>query len=253
LDVYLPTQPTEKLRPAVLLVHGGGWIYGDRRQMRRTAEATATAGYVAFTLDYRLASGPSTIWPAQLDDVQRAVRWVRAHAAQYDVDPERLGAIGESAGGHLVTFLGTADTRDNSDPALARFSSRVQCVVDMYGPVVLVAEDEWRSPDERKGQAYGLISRLVGGKPEEHIQTLRAASPLWRVDAKSSPFLIFHGESDHRVPPKHSEHLHAALCKAGVESTLIIFPDEGHGFGKKDDLNRVHAETVSFLKRHLNP
>src|SRR5262245_48229890 len=97
LDVFLPALPEGQARPAVVLVHGGGWIYGDKKGMRRTAELTATAGFVTFNINYRLASGPNTTWPAQLDDVQRAVRWVRAHAARYGVDPDRLGAIGESA------------------------------------------------------------------------------------------------------------------------------------------------------------
>jgi acetyl esterase/lipase len=253
LDIYHPIRFTEKPQPAVLLVHGGGWIYGDKWQMRHTAEMTATAGFVAFSINYRLVSGPNTRWPAQLDDVQRAVRWVRAHAVQYGVDPDRIGAIGESAGGHLVTFLGTSDTRDNSDPALSQYSSRVQCVVDMYGPQVLVGDDGWKSPDDRKTQAYSLIAQLIGGKPEENVEALREASPLWRVDAKSSPFLIFHGGRDHRVPQRHSETLDAHLRKAGVESTLIIFPDEGHGFGKKEDIDRFDVETVRFLKQHLNP
>src|SRR5262245_47977315 len=106
LDVYRSAQPADKLRPAIILVHGGGWIYGDKREMRPPAEQLAKQGFVAFSAGYRLASGPKNTWPAQLDDVQRAVRWVRANAVQYGVDPDRLGAVGESAGGHLVTFLG---------------------------------------------------------------------------------------------------------------------------------------------------
>ena len=114
LDVYRPAAG-QALRPAVLFVHGGGWSMGSKENFKDEAMGLAKFGYVTFSIDYRLAADGRNLWPAQLDDTQRAVRWVRAHADKYHIDPQRIGALGHSAGGQLVAFLGTRDTRDNSD------------------------------------------------------------------------------------------------------------------------------------------
>ncbi len=136
LDVIRPVGDGAA-RPAVIMVHGGGWIGGDKRDMRPFAEPVAREGLVVFNINYRPAFGREIIWPAPLDEVQRAVRWVRKNAATYGVDPARIGAMGASAGGHLVAMLGLVETRDNSDASLAGFSSRVKCVVDIFGPTDL--------------------------------------------------------------------------------------------------------------------
>src|SRR5829696_2129364 len=132
LDVYR-SLPHANPRPAVILVHGGGMWTGSRIHMEDPALQLARAGYVAFSVDYRLvdATVGQHRWPAQLDDVQRAVRWVRAHAADYGVDPDRIASYGWSSGAHLATMLGVRDTRDNSDPALADYASRVNSVVSL--------------------------------------------------------------------------------------------------------------------------
>ena len=136
LDDWRPP-PRELPRPAMVVIHGGGWTegFGDRTDFVLPSFELAKAGYVVFNIAYRLL--PEHPWPAQLDDVQRAVRWIRANAATYGVDPQRIGSYGHSSGGHLAAFLGVRDTRDNSDPALAAFSSRVACVVDLAGDVDL--------------------------------------------------------------------------------------------------------------------
>jgi acetyl esterase/lipase len=139
LDVFRPPVRAAA-RPAVVLVHGGGMWTGSRADMAHPAQQLAQAGYVAFTVDYRLvilASGRHR-WPAQLDDVQHAVRWVRANAARYGVDSRRVGAYGWSAGGQLAALLGTRDTRDAASPLVA-YPSRVACVVDLAGDVDLAA------------------------------------------------------------------------------------------------------------------
>jgi acetyl esterase/lipase len=249
LDAYRPFATETAPRPAIVFIHGGGWVGGDKKDFRDMSTGAAKLGYVAFSINYRLATETSNHWPAQLDDSQRAVRWVRANAAKYGVDPQRIGALGASAGGHLVAFLGTTDTRDNSDPALAQYSSRVGCVVDMFGPTDLT--DDFASKVTGGAAVNDLLRKLLGVRPEEMPAAERAASPLFCVDAKSAPFLIFHGKLDALVPPDHSERLDAALHAAGVESKLILFDNEGHGFNKKENNDRFIAETVAFFKKHL--
>jgi acetyl esterase/lipase len=245
LDVFRPASPAAALRPAVILVHGGGWSAGSKEAFTDAAKGLAQNGCVAFSINYRLASNGRNCWPAQLDDAQRAARWVRANAEKYGIDPKRIGAIGHSAGGHLVVCLGTRETRDNSDASLAPYSSRVTCVVDMSGPVDLV--------NRENSQGDGIVRNLLGGTPADRPEAARDASPLYSVDAKSAPFLIIHGRLDELVHPHQAERLDAALRTAGVESKLVVFEDEGHGISKKENADRMIRETLEFLQKHLAP
>jgi acetyl esterase/lipase len=251
LDVYQPSAKAGKPRAAVVLVHGGGWSGGNKRDMRPIAEQAARAGYVGFSVGYRLVFGEEGRWPQQLDDVQRSVRWIRANAARFGIDPACVGAVGASAGGHLVALLGTCDTRDNSDTALAPYSSRVKCVIDIFGPTDLA--DDFGPKVPLGKTANELIRAMIGGTPAEKPDAVREASPLMRIDSKTAPFLIFHGRKDRIVPPDQSEKFHAALEKAGIASKLIMFEDEDHGFAKKPNQERFAAEIVTFLAKHLAP
>lgn len=164
LDVFQPSA-RETPRPAVIIIHGGGFVGGDRTIGWEAATHMAEAGYIAFSIGYRLFDqvGGSNPWPAQLDDAQRAVRWVRANAATYGVDPERIGAYGHSSGGTLAAMLGVRETRDDSDAELAGISSRVTCVVTLAGssdlsippPAVMATFEEQ------------LNAGLFGGTPAE--------------------------------------------------------------------------------------
>jgi len=245
LDAFYLRPKAPTLRPALIWVHGGGWGAGDKDAFAIAARALAQQGYVGFSINYRLTANGSNCWPAQLDDVQRAVRWVRAHAERYGIDPQRIGAIGHSAGGQLVTCLGTRETRDNSDAALAWYSSRVACVVDMSGPVDFV---NWENP-----QIEGAIRNLLGGPVAARPAAARDASPLYNVDAQSAPFLILQGQRDELVHYHQAERLDAALRAAGVESRLLIFKDEGHVLTKKENSDRMTQATLEFLKQHLAP
>ncbi len=245
LDAFYPQPKKPALRPAVIWVHGGGWSAGNKDAFAKGARALAQQGYVCFSINYRLVSNGRNCWPAQLDDVQRAVRWVRANAERFGIDPKRIGAIGHSAGGHLVTCLGTRETRDNSDAALAPYSSRVACVVDMSGPVDLVNQE---NPSVNQ-VVYNLLGGTTAGRPE----AARDASPLYYVDAKSAPFLILHGQLDELVHPHQAERLDAALRAAGIESRLLMFKDEGHVLTKKENTDRMIRETLEFMKNHLAP
>jgi len=242
LDVYTPEQATGPL-PAVIMVHGGGWVSGDKSDFK--GDGLARYGFVVFSVNYRLANNPADVYPAAYDDVQRSVRWVRAHAAEYNVDPKRVGAFGASAGGHLVALLGTTDTRDNSDPDLAAYSSRVNCVVDLFGPTdfdpTLKASDE----------AHQIVLKFLGATPEDNPAVYTAASPINHIDAKTVPFLIFHGQDDPLVPVDQSQRFYNALIQNGTEAKLTIFPGEGHGFTKPADNLEMVTEAVRFIVSHL--
>ena len=244
MDVYLPTGFTG-LRPGVELIHGGGWQAGDKGFYAPLGRALAARGFVAFSVNYRLTSAAH--YPAQADDVQQAARWMRAHAGEYRLDPVRLGALGDSAGGHLALILGTRDA-----PSAGQ-SSRVQCVVDFYGPTDLTAATP--DPPQTDGQKYvvSVMHDLLGGAPQERPALARAASPLFSVDAKSAPTLIVTGTDDPLVAPSQSIRLADALHAAGVEVTLAIMYHQGHGFLNPGDPQTYGAMAVEWLTRHLKP
>jgi acetyl esterase/lipase len=225
LDAFLPP-PREKARPAVILIHGGGWSGGRQDDMAGPARELAKAGYAAFSVSYRLVNPllEETRWPVQLDDVQRAVRWVRAHAgaSAFNLDPERVASYGYSAGGHLAMMLGLRETRDNNDPALAGFSSRVTCVVSLGGDMDLTV------PQTDSGFEL-MISQLLGGSTGENPEAYRDASPISWVDAESAPALIAHGGIDDLILAEQSRRMVAAMYDAGVESVYAAIPKVGHG------------------------
>ena len=244
LDVYhSPSQTT--LRPAVIVLHGGGFVSGSRSDFSvvEPARRLAEAGYVAFAIDYRLFQEQDrrNAWPTPLDDAQQAVRWVRAHASIYDVDPRQLGAYGISAGAGLAAHLGVRETRDNSDPELAAYSSRVTCVVDLAGPT-----DGTLASANPGDSAFALT--FFGGTITEIPDVYQDASALSHIDEESAPFLVVHGAQDPVVPVEHSRRLVAVLRQEGIEVDYVELPDAGHDvFG----WDRVGPRVLSFLDRHL--
>jgi len=250
MDLYLPAGFAGP-RPGVELIHGGGWQGGDKNFYMPLGRALAARGFVAFSVNYRLT--PAARYPAQADDVQSATRWVRAHAGEYHLDPARLGALGDSAGGHLSLILGTRDTQNSTDPALAAQSSHVQCVVDFYGPSDLTTATP--AVPQTDGQKYvaRVLHDLLGGAPQDSPALARAASPLFSVDAKSAPTLIITGTDDPLVSPAQSERMADALRAAGVETTLAVMYKQGHGFLNPGDPQTYGAMAVEWLTRHLKP
>jgi acetyl esterase/lipase len=245
LDVYRP-QKAEGKRPAVVLVHGGGWRGGDKRGFAWHGQRLAEKGFVAFSVNYRLA--PKHTYPAQLDDCQRAVRWVRANATQYGVDPQRIGAVGSSAGGHLVALLGTRDTRDKTEDALSKFSSKVQCVVDYFGPTDLRPNAD-RLPAQ-------TVRNFIGKDASEAPELYADASPVTHVSKDDALFLIVHGTNDNTVPMAASEKLLNALKQAGVDATLLKIEGAGHGFHNQvntPDAQKAWEAVVEFLMKRLKP
>jgi acetyl esterase/lipase len=243
LDVYQPAERGSAPRPAVILIHGGGWIDLDKSTMRGMGQFLARHGFVAFALDYRLFDGKENAWPAQLDDVQRAVRWVRAHAERYGVNPDRIGAFGHSAGAQLAALLGMEETRDNSDPSLAKFSSRVQAVVDVSGPTDFTTH---RDPED-----LAFLTRFLGADFAQHPEVWREASPVYHVAKEDAPFLIVHGTRDESVPLTQPQELLEKLQAAGVPAALIKM-DDLHTFRTPEARRELALESLAFFNRNLN-
>ncbi len=250
LDAYVPADTTKK-HPALVLIHGGSWVAGDKQFYAPMGQALAQRGYSAFSINYRLVTKTANKYPAQLDDAQRAVRWIRAHADEYGVDPTRIGALGDSAGGYLAAFLGTRDTRDNSDASLAAHSSRVQCVVDFYGPTDLTVSPEETS--KSNPIAVNIVKNFLGKTPEEAPALYKESSPITYVDKQSAPFLIVHGTKDWLVPPSQSERLYDALHSAGVPATLLQGYKLDHAFLKPANPETFGALAFEFFDRILKP
>jgi acetyl esterase/lipase len=242
------TQPAEReaVCPAVLVFHGGGLVFGSRADVLEPAAKLARAGYVTFNVEYRLFNeiNGANPWPAQLDDAQRAVRWVRANAATYGVDPERVASYGHSSGGTLAAALGVRETRDDADPKLAGISSRVTCVVDLSGDTDLTIP----YPDPMWTE---INAAMMGGTPEEVPEAYRDASPFYQVDAKSAPFLVLHGAEDTDTPVEHSRRLVAALQAADVEVIYGQFPGAGHLYTAPWSFSGPWV--LAFLGLHLHP
>jgi acetyl esterase/lipase len=247
LNVLRPADRPEP-RPAVVVVHGGGLAQGTRWDHAEAAIGLAEAGYATFSIEYRLyvSGDSSTFWPAQLDDVQRAIRWVRASAGTYGVDPERVGVFGFSSGGQLAAFLGTRETRDTSDPTLTDYSSKATCVVTMGGLF------DFTFPDAHLDGAQ-IDAEILGGSMEALPD--RAAyedySPISFVDDTSAPFLILQEGQEFPVPYEHSRRMVAALQAARVQVSYGWFPDYDHGSWVS--WAPEAPETLAFFDRHLHP
>jgi acetyl esterase/lipase len=249
LDVFRKANNDGAPLPAVIAVHGGGWAGGDKKEFADVCRGLSENGFVAFSVNYRLVKENANKWPSQLDDVQRAVRWIRANAKKYNLDPNRIGALGASAGGHLVALLGTRDTRDNSDPTLATYSSRVSCVIDLFGPTdfTVAVNDANVSPI-----AVALVKNFIGKTPEEDPAAYKDASPITFVDKKTVPMLIYHGTADPLVPLDQSQRFYDRLKQEGIEVQMIKGEGEGHSLPQNPETaQKLLAGSILFLTLHL--
>jgi acetyl esterase/lipase len=242
LDVYKPANRGPEPSVAIILIHGGGWTAFDKSTMRDMGRFLARFGFVAFSIDYRLFQGSQNLWPAQLDDAQRAVRWVRANADRYGINPNAVGAFGHSAGAQIAALLGMEDTRDNSDPALAKYSSRVDAVVDQSGPTDFTTE---RDPT---GEEF--LAQFFGGDLSGHEAVWRDASPVFHVAKDNAPFLIVHGTQDQEVPIAQAEELYAKLQAAGVSASFVKVED-GHTFQTPEARRQLAIQSLTFFNQYL--
>ncbi|HZT80610.1 MAG TPA: alpha/beta hydrolase [Gemmataceae bacterium] len=254
LDLALPKDGKGPF-PCVVCVHGGGWHLGTRKSYTQTVLALARRGYVAATVSYRLS--PASRFPAQINDVKCAVRWLRAHAEQYHIDKDRIGALGESAGGHLVCLLATTTKQDGleGDGGCADQPSKVCCAVAWYPPTDLThAHEAIRSPSAPVLEAMyarKAVEDLLGGPPEKAGRECYAkASPVTYVKKGAAPTLCVHGTADSLVPIGQSKLLEKKLKEAGVECRLCPIAKAGHGFRGKDREAALKA-SFEFLDEHL--
>jgi acetyl esterase/lipase len=249
LDIHRIPSPPASLRPAVLLLHGvftRGYAYPSHREMNATAAHLATAGFVACSVGYRLFEMETGRypWPAQLEDVQLAVRWLRAQAGTVGIDPERIGAYGHSNGGHLAALLGTRDTRQPEGAAHGEWSSRVTCVVSLAGDMDLTVP----YGDDRTQVA---MAAYLGGTVNDAPETYREASPVAWVDERAAPMLLQHGGNDVRVSPGNLSVMADALRDAGVEVATVEYPRFHHDSIKNWAF--TGGMSLAFLARHLTP
>lgn len=243
-DLYYPLNRGPDVRsPAVVIIHGGGWTGGKRDAARELNIGTALAlnGYVGMSIDYLLATEDKPSWPTNLHDCKTAVRWLRANAKRLQIDPDHIGVIGGSAGGHLTSLLAMTGPADGLDPKepWGEFSCAVQCAVPMYGA------GEVR--DSKSAKA------MLGKTRDEIPDLYKLASPITHADAKDPPFLILHGTADKTVPVEQSEILAAALKKAGVEHELVLVPDAPHTFDLQPKQQDLRPLVLAFLDKHLKP
>ena len=244
LDLYLPAKPGPP-RPLIAYIHGGAWRGGSKDQC--PAGSLLPLGYAVASIEYRFSQ--DAIYPAQIEDCKAAIRWLRAHSAEYGIDPKRVGVWGASAGGHLVALMGVTghvsdfDTGENLDQ-----SSAVQCVVDFFGPTDFLHYG--LVPNPRLDAPDSAVAQLLGGQVTTHHAEARRASPVYFVTKDAAPFLILHGDHDPLVPLQQSQELLADLQKEAVECTLKVVIGGGHG-GPGFNTPANQKLIVDFLERHL--
>ncbi|MBI3915311.1 MAG: alpha/beta hydrolase [Chloroflexi bacterium] len=226
MDIYYPQKSEGKPAPVAVYVHGGGWTSGDKGGGAGTVETPelVARGYLVAAVNYRLA--PTFKFPAEIEDVKCAIRFLRANAAKYDLDPNRIGAWGGSAGGHLVALLGTSDANAGLEGGggYAEQSSRVQAVVDMFGPADFTGD--YGSINTR------LMQNVFGASASNAAEIAKRYSPTTYISKDDPPFLILHGEQDQVVPLSQSQILLEKLKAGGVDATLVVVKNAGHSFSR---------------------
>ena len=258
LDLYVPAK-TDRPLPLIVWIHGGAFKMGDKDSAEGlTPQGSAGSkppvqvipeGYALASINYRL-SGEAT-FPAQIHDCKAAIRWLRAHAKEYHINPALIGVWGRSAGGHLAALLGTSGNVSELEGkgGNAEYSSSVQAVCDFFGPTDLVRMSEMLGQIEIENNE----SLYIGGPLKKNVEKATQANPITHINNNAPPFLIIHGDSDVLVPADQSTILYKALAKAKVTASLHIIPGAGHGFAgaTRQQLDEIDRLTVDFLSKYL--
>jgi acetyl esterase/lipase len=231
LDAYLPAG--SKLRPSVLVIHGGGWRFGSKRQLTKYASGLAGRGFNAFAINYRLA--PQHKHPAQIEDCRDAVRWIKKNSGRYGGDPDRIGALGYSAGAHLACMLAVT----GQEKAGNEIGTKILVAVGGGTPCEFMS-----LPAKNKTLAYWL-----GGSREERPKAYRDASPLEHLDKGDSPIFFFHGDADFLVGMSGAKKMSGEMKKLGIDTHFHVIKGAGH-FRAVFNSNAI-GESFDFLEKHL--
>lgn len=254
LDLFVPEGPSEKPFPLIIWVHGGGWMAGSKDG--GPAMEFMHKGYAVASVEYRFSQ--KALFPAQIQDCQAAIRWLRANAKQQNIDADHFAVWGASAGGHLVALLGTAGGSD-AFPKIGgneEQSDRVQAVIDLFGPTNFATVKAQADADKGVKYVYNFAdqtnpyARLIGAKLGDDAEKEKRVSPVSYITADDPPMLILHGTADPHVPYAQSVEFAESLKKSGVPVLLQKLPGAGHG-GPAFGLPGVRTLVVHFLDKHL--
>lgn len=259
LDLYLPSTPApSEGYPVMLAIHGGGWHKNSKEHFIPAVQQLTSDGFAVVAVNYQLATAKSQSWPTAIQDLEQALGWINRQSAKYKLNPEKIAAVGTSAGGHLAMLLATGfDTSSLSSgrPATgiqntAQNLPKIKAAVSFFGPTELAS-----CAAESQMGAGIAISRFLGGSSTDYPDRYQAASPLNHVSKTTAPILMIHGTADDLIPINQSEKMDYALAAAGVMHQLIVVPGGTHtnltsrlGYMQKS----YQAEVVSFLKKAMN-
>lgn len=242
-DVYTPPPGTSN-GIGLLLIHGGGWMQGDRSQLRGYGVLLGRKGFTSVSCEYRLSD--EAIWPAQIHDVKAALRWMRAEADRLGIDGDRIAVSGNSAGGHLALVVAGTPNRSEfeGEGGNSGVSTDVAAAISFYPPVRL---NEYGPPE-----ALTMHGRLFG--PAASKETVAGASPNTHISPSFPPTMLVHGGKDELVPVNESNVMYRGLVEAGVDTELHVFAGQPHGFDASPALGRQCAEIMAlFLERYVAP
>lgn len=245
LDLYVPEG--EGPFPVVVWIHGGAWVAGDKNHPL-AVPLMVSQGFAVASINYRLAQHEPH--PAQINDCKEAVRWLRKHAAQYKLDPNKIGAWGHSAGGHLTALLGTtgdiAVIAEGNEPKDEKRETAVQAACDWAGPTDFASIPKQQGPDAELdfNDPNGPLAILMAGNSQA---ARNGASPVNRLSSDDAPLLIVHGKRDTVVPSAQSSELADKMTAAGLKVECLIVPDEGHTLSSRTAVER----TIEFFKKNL--
>lgn len=250
LHLVLPAETvSDEPKPLIVFIHGGAWRAGNKQgAVGRLRRYVQSGDYVAASIGYRLTD--EAIWPSQIHDCKAAIRWLRANAEEYGIDPNRIAVMGSSAGGHLAAMLGTTSGNSAYEGEIGDcldHASNVQCVVDLYGPTDLLRMNDVPGKMDHNAED-SPESQLVGGKLQTLPEAARSASPMHVVSPQCPPFLIVHGQQDKLVILDQSLRFHLKLRELRVPCVLIQVEQGGHG-GFQNPL--IESRIESFLRQQL--
>jgi acetyl esterase/lipase len=245
LDLHLPVGKEQP--PLVMFIHGGGWKNGDRKRCKLAW--AAAHGYAIASVEYRLSH--EALFPAQIHDCKGALRWLRAHQEQYGYDARNVAVAGTSAGGHLAALMGTSGGVNDLEGTTANHadhSSRVQAVIDYYGPTDFLLRS--KNQPVKTEDATGSVFQLLGGPARQNQNLARRASPAHYVSDDDPPLLIVHGDNDKTVYLTQSERLKDLYRDQKLDVHLHVEAGKGHGWSTPTELEK--EVVLGFLKKHLD-